>query len=188
MKKQTKIIMILVGIIIILCTVIFVSIFAKSKVNTNMLVEKLSKSSELTTAKLTIKGIKEYDDEGIVILNKSDFTMVYVTEIKAGINLENVKVESDPLKKKIYITIPDAEIIDAKVDPNDIKFYGSGFAFFNVNQKDDVTKAISLAEEDAREYAKTTGLLELANTQAETLIKGILADSIPEGYTIEVKK
>ena len=122
---------------------------------------------------------------------------MFFSNIDTNINERDLKIDvnfnkDDEIKgsesKKIYITIPDAEIIDAKVDPNDIKFYGSGFAFFNVNQKEDVTKAISLAEEDAREYAKTTGLLELANTQAETLIKGILADSIPEGYTIEVKK
>lgn len=159
-----------------------------SKVDTAYLNELLTKSSELTTAKLTIKGLSEYHDEGVYIFNKSDFTLYYTTTIRAGINLENVKITSDAIKKKIYITIPEAEIFDAKVDTNDIKVFGSGFALFNTNEKEDMAKALSLAEEDAMEYAKTTGILELANEQSETLIKGLLVNAIPSGYTIEVRK
>ena len=113
--------------------------------------------------------------------------MCYSTIIRAGINLKNVKIDSDGFQKKIYITIPKAEIFEAKVDPNDIKFYGTGFALFNVNEKEDLSKALSLAEKDAMEYAKNTGILELANQQSETLIKGILANAIPNGYTMEVR-
>ena len=112
----------------------------------------------------------------------------YTTTIKAGINLENVKISIDKFQKKIYITIPKAEIFEAKVDTNDIKIFGSGFAIFNTNEKEDMAKAISLAEEDAKEYAKTTGILELANDQSEALIKGLLTNAIPSGYTIEIIK
>ena len=90
--------------------------------------------------------------------------------------------------KKIYITLPEAEIFEAKVDPNDIKFYGAGFALFNVDEKEDLARALAAAEKDAMEYAKTTGILELANQQSETLVKGILANAIPSGYTIEFRK
>ena len=51
----------------------------------------------------------------------------------------------------------------------------------------DLGKALSLAEKDAMEYAKSTGILDLENQQSETLIKGILANAIPNGYTMEVK-
>lgn len=187
MSKKAKIVC---GIVIVVLIAIFVmfGINRNSKVDTAYLSELLTKSSELTTAKLTIKGLSEYHDEGVYIFNKSDFTLYYTTTIRAGINLENVKITSDAIKKKIYITIPEAEIFDAKVDTNDIKIYGSGFALFNTNEKEDMAKAISLAEEDAMEYAKTTGILELANEQSETLIKGLLVNAIPSGYTIEVRK
>ena len=46
------------------------------------------------------------------------------------------------------------------------------------------TKMIS----DAKEEAKNMGILNLANQQSEALIKGILANAIPEGYTMEVRK
>jgi len=189
-KKLSKKAKIVCGIVIIVLIAIFVifGINRKSTVDTAYLTELLTRSSELTTAKLTIKGLSEYHDEGIYLFNKSDFTLYYTTTIKAGINLENVKITTDSIKKKIYITIPKAEIFEAKVDTNDIKIFGSGFAIFNTNEKEDMAKAISLAEEDAKEYAKTTGILELANDQSEALIKGLLTNAIPSGYTLEVIK
>ena len=189
-KKLSKKAKIVCGIVIIVLIAIFVifGINRKSTVDTAYLTELLTRSSELTTAKLTIKGLSEYHDEGVYLFNKSDFTLYYTTTIKAGINLENVKITTDSIKKKIYITIPKAEIFEAKVDTNDIKIFGSGFAIFNTNEKEDMAKAISLAEEDAKEYAKTTGILELANDQSEALIKGLLTNAIPSGYTSEVIK
>ncbi len=189
-KKLSKKAKIVCGIVIIVLIAVFVlfGINRNSKVDTTYLTELLTRSSELTTAKLTIKGLSEYHDEGVYVFNKSDFTLYYTTTIKAGVNLENVKITTDSIKKKIYITIPKAEIFEAKVDTNDIKIFGSGFAIFNTNEKEDMAKAISLAEEDAKEYAKTTGILELANEQSEALIKGLLTNAIPSGYTIEIIK
>lgn len=187
LTKKTKII-IGIAIIIAICMFIVLGINRKQDIDTTFLTQILTKSSELTTAKLKITGLSEYHDDGVYIFNRSDFTMCYTTVIRAGINLENVKIDSDPVQKKIYITIPEAEIFEAKVDPNDIKFYGTGFALLNVNEKEDLSKALSLAEKDAMEYAKNTGILDLANQQSETLIKGILANAIPSGYTMEVKK
>lgn len=187
LSKKVKII---IGVIIILGIILFAifGINRKPKVDTVFLKQILTKSSELTTAKLTITGLSDYHDEGVYIFNRSDFTMRFTAVIRAGINLENVQIDSDPIQKKIFITIPDAEIMDVKVDPNDIKFYGIGFALFNVNEKEDLAKALSLAEADARKEASSTGILDLANQQSETLIKGILANAIPKGYTMEVKK
>ena len=189
-KNLSKNVKITILILIILCIVAFCifGITKKPSVDTVFLTNILTKSSELTTAKLKITGLSEYHDEGVYIFNKSDFTMCFKATIRAGINLENVKIDSDPAQKKIYITIPDAEIFEAKVDSNDIKFYGTGFSLFNANEKEDFAKALSLAEEDAKKEAANTGLLELANTQSEALIKGILANAIPDGYTIEVRK
>lgn len=189
LKGLSKKVKFIIGIFIIItiCVFIVLGVNRKSSVDTTFLTQILTKSSELTTAKLKITGLSEYHDEGVYIFNRSDFTMCYSTIIRAGINLKNVKIDSDGFQKKIYITIPKAEIFEAKVDPNDIKFYGTGFALFNVNEKEDLSKALSLAEKDAMEYAKNTGILELANQQSETLIKGILANAIPNGYTMEVR-
>jgi hypothetical protein len=187
LSKKAKII-IGVAILVLIAGFVIFGINRHASVDTVFSSQILTKSSELTTAKLKIQGISDYHDEGLYVLNRSDFTMRYCTTIRAGINLENVKIEADSFNKKIYITLPEAEIFEAKVDPNDIKFYGAGFALFNVDEKEDLARALAAAEKDAMEYAKTTGILELANQQSETLVKGILANAIPSGYTIEFRK
>ena len=45
-----------------------------------------------------------------------------------------------------------------------------------------------MAEEEAKREIEKMGGLKMANDQAAALIKGILANAIPDGYKIEVKK
>lgn len=172
-------------IILALCSLPFVH-NGKETISTEYLNSLLSNSSELTAAKLTITGMSEFKDKGITFLNKADFTMVYKATVRAGINIDEVKIESNNVDK-IYISIPKAQIQEAKVDPSSIKYFNEKFALFNVNEKEDSNKAIALAEEAAKEEAAKTGLLELADNQSATLIKGILANAIPDGYEIEIK-
>ena len=188
MKTKYKVILgiIIVAVVILVCSLLFIY-NRKPEVDTEHLNLLLSKSSELTAAKLKITGISDFKDTGITFINRSDFIMVYSATIRAGINMDDVKIESNNIDK-IYITIPDAQVQEAKVDPTTIKFFDEKLALFNVNEKEDLAEAISLAEEKAKEEAVNTGILELANQQSATLIKGILANAIPKGYEIEVKE
>ena len=56
-----------------------------------------------------------------------------------------------------------------------------------LNSKEDANKAQALAEENAKEELAKMGILKMADNQAESLIKGIIQDSIPNDYKIEVK-
>lgn len=149
---------------------------------------KLEKASELTTAKLNVTGVLEYEDsDGVPFISKEDFTMVYNATITAGIKFDKVKINVDEEKKIIKFSIPSAEIFDAHVDPSSIKYFDEDFALFNLNPKEDANNAQKLAEEDAKEKAPDCGILEYANTQAETLLKGLLGD-YAEGYKFEFEK
>ena len=160
----------------------------KEKVDTEYLFTKLTKASELTTAKLEYTGFSEYKDKGIAIINKSDFLMVYTANARAGIDVKEVKITSDDLSKVIWITIPKAKILSVNVDPKNIKYYDEKFSLFNFNQKEDSDRAQALAEEEAKKELAKMGILKMADEQAETLIKGLLIDAIPKGYEIKVKK
>ena len=159
----------------------------QAKVDTEYLNALVSKSSELTTAKLNYTGMTKYTDEGISIINKADFTMVYKATVRAGINVDEVEITSDDDKKIIYVSIPKASVQEVKIDTSSIQFFDQGFALFNTDEKEDNNKAISLAEDAAKKEAASMGVLELADEQSATLIKGILANAIPDGYIIEVK-
>ena len=185
-KRRTIAFGIIVLVIIALCVFPFIY-NGKATVDTESLNTLLSKSSELTSAKLTITAMSEFKDTGLPILNKANFTMVYDATVRAGINIDEVKIESNNVDT-IYISIPKAQIQEAKVDASSIKYFDEKLALFNVNEKEDANKAIALAEEDAMKEAAKTGLLEMADTQSEALIKGILANAIPDGYKMEIKQ
>lgn len=187
--KKAKTIALVTTILIILMICIFPFIHNdEASVDTDMLINTLQKSSELTTAKLTYTGMTEFNDEGIAFINRADFIMVYKATARIGIDVKDVKVSADNANKIIYVSIPKAEVQDVKVDSKSIKYFDEDFALFNVDEKEDGNKAVALAEEAAQKEINQMGGLKMADDQAELLIKGILANAIPDGYKIEVKE
>ena len=114
--------------------------------------------------------------------------MTYEANARVGIDLEKVKPEVDDANETVWLTIPKAAIQDVKIDTSTIKFYDSGFALFNVDEKEDGNKALELAEKDAREELSEMGVLESADEQALTLIKGLLQNTVPTDYEFKVKE
>lgn len=180
-----------VGMILsLLIIVIVIGIYSynsRPKVTSTYINSVLSRSSELTSAKLNYKGITEYEDEGIRFINKGNFLMVYKATVRAGINVDEVRSEIDDKNKIIWLTIPKAEIQDVVVDPSSIKYYDEKMALFNFNEKEDANTAQVLVEKDAMKEAANMGVLELANKQSKELLVGILEDSIDKDYTFRFK-
>lgn len=170
---------------LIIIVAIILLIPEKTKADTEILTSLIVKSSELTSAKLKYTGMTEFKDGGIAFINKADFIMVYSAEVRAGIDVEDVKITADDSKKIIYLTIPKAEVQEVKVDSKSIKYFDEKFALFKTDEKENNNEAIVLAEEAARKEAENMGILKYADDQAETLIRGIIANAIPKGYTIK---
>lgn len=173
--------------VILLCIFCLATYNYTPEADTTALNKLLLEASDLTTAKLQITNMTEYKDEGIKILNRSDFIMVYDATVWAGIDMEKVEIIPDDLTKVIYVNIPRATIQDAKVDSSTIKYFDEKFALFNVDEKEDANKAVVLAENSVKEEAIKTGILELADKQSATLIEGLLSKAIPKGYTLKAK-
>lgn len=187
-KTKKRIITFSVSLAIILLGILCVITYNYApETDTTSLNKLLSEASDLTTAKLNITNITEYKDEGIKILNRSDFIMVYDATVWAGIDMEKIEIVPDDLNKVIYVSIPKATIQDAKVDSSTIKYFDEKFSLFNVNEKDDANNAVALAEKSVKEEAVKTGILELADKQSATLIEGLLSEAIPEGYKLDAK-
>lgn len=187
-KTKKRIIIFSVSLAIVVIGIICAATYNyHPEADTTALNKLLFEAADLTTAKLNITNITEYKDEGIKILNRSDFIMVYDATVWAGIDIEKVKIVSDDLMKVIRVSIPKATIQDAKVDPSSIKYFDEKFSLFNINEKEDANNAVTLAEEAVKEEAVKTGILELADKQSATLIEGLLSKAVPKGYTLEVK-
>lgn len=189
-KSFFKKIKILLSIIILVAIGVVVASFffyeKQEKVSNEIVTATLEQASELTTAKLNYKGFAKYKDSGVTFINKSDFLMVYKATMRAGIDLKKVKTEVDDEKKIIWVKVPKAEIQEVKIDPSSIKYYDEKIALFNTNEKEDANKAQALAEKEAKKEAKNLGVLELADKQAKSLVKGILKD-VSKGYDIKFK-
>ncbi len=148
------------------------------------LMSALESSSELVTSKMTMMGCVEYNDEGVPVLTKGDFVMIYKATVKAGVNVKEIKTAIDNSERVVYIYVPDAEILDVKVIPDSVKYYDKSFVLFNGDPMEDSLRAQQQAEDDAKKEALGTGILEAADKQSETLVKGIL-QGVTEGYEMK---
>lgn len=157
------------------------------KVSAVSIEERLSKCSDLTTARLDYRGIIRYEDGDIQYINKKSFSMIYDAQIKAGIDLSQTEVSVSG--RKITVTIPKPEIQDIVVDPDSLEFYDEKLALFNWTKKEDTAKAMEYAEEDAEEKAAHTELIKQASEQAKTVITTLLVpvtEDSGEEYTFEI--
>ena len=183
-SKIAKITTLLAIPVVMIVAYLLITANLTEKVSSEYISGKLTKASELTTAKLNYTGMSEFKDAGIKYINRSDFVMVYHSTARAGIDMKDVKVRVDEGNKIIHIQIPKAKVLDVKIDPNSIKYYNTSFALINTNEKEDANKAQSLAEKAAMKEIEGMGILDTANTQAKTLIKGIL-EGVTRGYKLE---
>ena len=156
----------------------------KEELTNSFIYAQLKASSELTTSKVDFMGIADYKDGGIPVINQGNFAFSYKATVRAGINLSEVNCDVDNTKKIVIIYIPKAQILDVKIHSDSLKFYNGSFTLFNTDEKEDTTKAMQMAEEQSKTQALETGILDLANKQSETLVKGILEDVVKD-YTLE---
>ncbi len=156
------------------------------RVTATSIEERLSKCSDLTTARLDYRGIIKYEEGDIQYINKKSFSMIYDAHIKAGIDLSEAQVTVKD--KEITVSFPEPEIQDITVDPDSLEFYDEKLALFNWTKKEDTQNAMKKAEEDAAEKAARTDLLSQAAEQARTVVTALLMPMAEddEEYHIEV--
>ena len=176
-------------LILILIGIVYFKFYNSTpKFSATYLMNQLEKQSELTTAKLTITGVAKYTDEGIAIINKADFRMIYKATVRAGVDVSKIKIDINKAAKKVNVSIPSAEVLEAHVDPASIEYIDEKLALFNTDSKEDSDRAQAMAEDDALKAFEETGFLDTANIQAEDLIKGILSGIIPDNYTLKIRR
>ena len=186
-KNRKKIgILTLVMAVIVFALYIWLFVYnGEPEITTEQLNVMISESSELTAAKLNGKGYSIYEDEGIPIINRSDFMMIYDYTVRAGFDVKDVTVDVSNIAKTVTVKVPKSKILDVKVNSKSLQFYDEDFALFNVDEKEDLRSALTAAEVDVYKDSAASGILEYADKQSKTLIKGIIGGAIPEDYSLE---
>lgn len=144
----------------------------KADLSASAISAQISELSELSTAELQYRGIVRYSEGVLNFITKKEFTMLYDANIKAGVDLSDVKI--DIQENKITVSLPAAQIQNITIDPNSLEFYDEKFAIFNFQNRTDTVVALQYAEEDINKKAEKTDLLATADERAQALITSFL--------------
>lgn len=152
-------------------------------VNVSTLLKKVTENSTLSTVTLPYSGI-------FPVTNPSNFKEVlyyvsYDATIEAGINLEEVSLRSDDLLHILYVSIPDAKILDSQVDFTTLDFLWINSKYETFDNQIDAQK---LAKEDlSRELLGLKIIESHAQENAKRLIEAItlpLLHQAAKDYTL----
>lgn len=151
--------------------------------------EKLDEMAELNTASYMSTSV----------LNKSDFKQIlkkdvwftkrtliisYDSIVKAGIK-DLTQAEVTQKEDKVLVTLPEVEITGVEIDNDSFQRYDESDNAFNPVTSDYINEAQQDLKDSIEERAIEKGLLDLAETNAEKILKELLES--PDGeYTVEI--
>lgn len=151
--------------------------------------EKLDEMAELNTASYVSTSV----------LNKSDFKQIlkkdvwftkrtliisYDSIVKAGIK-DLTQAEVTQKEDKVLVTLPEVEITGVEIDNDSFQRYDESDNAFNPVTSDYINEAQQDLKDSIEERAIEKGLLDLAETNAEKILKELLES--PDGeYTVEI--
>lgn len=152
--------------------------------------EKLDEMAELNTASYVSTSV----------LNKSDFKQIlkkdvwftkrtliisYDSTVKAGIK-DLTQAEVTQKEDKVLVTLPEVEITGVEIDNDSFQRYDESDNAFNPVTSDYINEAQQDLKDSIEERAIGKGLLDLAETNAEKILKELLES--PDGeYTVEIQ-
>ncbi|MEE1411530.1 MAG: DUF4230 domain-containing protein [Bulleidia sp.] len=152
--------------------------------------EKLGEIAELNTASYVSTSV----------LNKSDFKQIfkkdvwgtkrtlvisYDSTVKAGIK-DLTQAEVTQKEDKVLVILPEVEITGVEIDNDSFQRYDESDNAFNPVTSDYINEAQQDLKDSVEERAIEKGLLDLAKTNAEKILKELLGS--PDGeYTVEIQ-
>ena len=152
--------------------------------------EKLDEMAELNTAsyvstsvlnKLDFKQILKKD----VWFTKRTLIISYDSTVKAGIK-DLTQAEVTQKEDKVLVTLPEVEITGVEIDNDSFQRYDESDNAFNPVTSDYINEAQQDLKDSIEERAIEKGLLDLAETNAEKILKELLESSDGE-YTVEIQ-
>lgn len=188
-KKLVTLVVIIAAIALVIVGYLLASLQNKETITVSAvsIEERLSKCSDLTTARLNYRGLIRYSEGDIKYLTQKSFSMIYDATITAGIDLSQAEVTLDDTS--IKVVLPQPTIQSIVIDPDSLEFYDEKAALFNWTEKQDTQKAMSYAKEDASAKAEQVDLLTQASEQAESVVTNLLllfTEDSKTPYTVTV--
>ncbi len=157
----------------------------KTEISEGMVTEQLKNCSELTTTISTMTGTINIKEGSIPFINQKKYTMRYVANVRAGIDLKDVKTSIDG--KTIKVSVPHAKILDISFPEKGIDFYNSSGSLFNWRSQEDAKTGLKEARKKVEKHIKEkdSEILIKADKQVVNTIDKLLIFAKEEGYSVE---
>ena len=149
--------------------------------------EKLDEMAELNTGSYLCTSVLNKKDSKKILLLKFERGMIisYDCTVKAGIK-DLTQAEVTQKEDKVLVTLPEVEITGVEIDNDSVQKYDESDNVFNRITVDFVNDALQELKEQICESAIEKGVLEVAETNAEKILKELLES--PDGeYTVEIQ-
>lgn len=157
----------------------------QTTVLTSSQLAEVLKISELSVYKVTFNGVAAVNDEEGDLL----YNVAYEAKVNVGFDTEELFVsvdETDAADKKIVVTLPDMEVMDAVVDPGSLDYI---FAKKRTNTDDVSATAFPACKVDAEEECRANPLIfEQAMENAVHTIRGLTQPLLEqyEDYSLKI--
>ena len=109
--------------------------------------------------------------------------------IKAGINIEEIIIEINDVKKEIIIHIPKGEILSHEIDSESMEILDEKDGLFNKVTVENTVQFEATGKIAMEERAIENGILEKAFENAKEIIEKLVNSDVvqEQGYTINFK-
>lgn len=163
-------------------SLLFIALLSCQKDQRGLIVGKIKKSSKLATTEYTIDkivyGIKRKKLAWVVNLNQARFLARSKAIVKAGVNLEKLRMEDVHIEgKRISLTLPPVEVINFSYPAEDFSMdtHIARNAFMNKISLEDQEQFFQDAETDIRNSLKYMNIVETTQKKTRLLIENVLS-------------
>jgi len=163
----------------------------ESSVSPESVVMQLKGLNQLNCAQSTIQTIVTTEDSTRLLdfpIGSTKLLYIGLGEVKAGVNLSEMDVSQISISDSVKVSIPQARILDSKIDIGRSYVYDVRESFFFAPR---ITPLQSAAQQEAlkrvEKAAIETGLLELANRNAVQIVKELVEDIVDKEVTVLVE-
>lgn len=161
-------------------------------INLQILYSEINDIGELATVEYLFTDAAKYSqsmqyDGWDIPFTEKSFVLKWNGVMKAGVDLNRVKITVDEEAKSITVSVPAAAILSYEVDPDSIEVLDERDNIFNNITIEDKAKFDSTTEDAMKKRAIENGLLDKAQENAEVIIKRLLTTdpAIGSNYKIE---
>ncbi len=117
----------------------------------------------------------------------SNFLISYDGVVTAGIDLSNAKIDMREDTKRIYVLLPEAEVMSVEIDFNSFKVFSEKEGIGNPITLENYNDALKSIDETARQKALDKGILNRAYENAQMIVQRLIGSLVDlNEYSLEI--